>query len=1052
MKPIYVKMSAFGSYAGEEVVDFKEVNHGIFLITGDTGAGKTTIFDAITYALYDQTSGGKRDGEMMRSQFAREDIRTYVELKFTYQEEIYTIQRSPKQERISKRRNKDGELTKTIDPPAVELIMPDGMPYRGKVKETNQKIIDIIGLDVNQFTQIAMIAQGDFLKLLHAPSKERKEIFAKIFNTRIYWRIEEELKYRSKQIYGWLEDNRKDILREVDNLRCIEGSTLEQQWAETPHFLESGNVVLIRMMEQIIEEARMKEKELLSLIRENQNEVSKVTLELQQAEGMNQLFDSLERAKTLQEELKQREVEMNSLKIRLDFARKAQMIEAKEKAFLDKQKEWEAGKRRLEEVKEWMNQNQPILAELLRTSEEAELLYKNQSPELGTKINKINEFLPKFVEYETKCKEYDTLTNNHALVHKEQEDILEEIRKAIVQQNSLQEELQILKPSSEKLAILLLAVEKLSDHKENLEKLLVDIQELVKLKSTYLQKESMVKCAQENAFEQTKNYERLYRRFIEGQAVLLAQELKEGCPCPVCGSTAHPQKAVELDTTITQKELEQAKITKEAADQELLKSLEAFHKELQSYESRKTLAEHEGRRLLTPDFEAETVTEEDVQCAIKECMSRLLEETAKKQQAMADKEKLQQNEELLLNLGKKLEAFTLKKESVDLTLKELEKNLAAADRELKLLKSSLIYDSLSAAQEELSAAKDLLATLETLKEDAGKKHQVLLEQMNNAKGKSNTEEENLTRIQGELITRKEAFDQELTLGGFSTIEDYHASLLSVSVMKEMDQTLQGYDRALIENENSLKLYCEQTAGKEKSDTSLLVANKLRLADTGLQLDEANKQIYGIRSGNERILVNTMKLYEIRHKTKEEYAVISRLEATATGKVGPKRLNFQTYIQRRYFNSILREANKRLYIMSNGQFILKCRDVEELSNQGEVGLDLDVYSMVNDQIRDVKTLSGGESFMAALAMALGMADIIQNCAGSIHINTMFIDEGFGSLSDETRMQAINVLSELSEGKRLVGIISHVSELKAVIGTKLIVTKTDKGSKVRWDIGD
>ncbi|MDF2486865.1 MAG: hypothetical protein K0R46_3033, partial [Herbinix sp.] len=141
-----------------------------------------------------------------------------------------------------------------------------------------------------------------------------------------------------------------------------------------------------------------------------------------------------------------------------------------------------------------------------------------------------------------------------------------------------------------------------------------------------------------------------------------------------------------------------------------------------------------------------------------------------------------------------------------------------------------------------------------------------------------------------------------------------------------------------------------------------------------------------------------------------------------------------------------------YTMSNGQFILKCRGVEDLSNQGEVGLDLDVYSMVNDQIRDVKTLSGGESFMAALAMALGMADIIQNSAGSIHIDTMFIDEGFGSLSDETRTQAINVLNELSEGKRLVGIISHVSELKAQIGTKLLVTKTDKGSKARWDIGD
>ena len=196
----------------------------------------------------------------------------------------------------------------------------------------------------------------------------------------------------------------------------------------------------------------------------------------------------------------------------------------------------------------------------------------------------------------------------------------------------------------------------------------------------------------------------------------------------------------------------------------------------------------------------------------------------------------------------------------------------------------------------------------------------------------------------------------------------------------------------------------------------------------------------------------IRLQNDRKTAREEYRIINRLDATANGKLNRRHMNFQTYIQRRYFNSILNEANKRLFTMSNGQFILKCRDVDELSGQGEVGLDLDVYSMVNDQTRDVKTLSGGESFMAALAMALGMADIIQNTAGSIHIDTMFIDEGFGSLSDETRMLAIKILNELSEGKRLVGIISHVTELKAQIGTKLVITKGEKGSKAKWEIGE
>jgi exonuclease SbcC len=1052
MKPIYVKMSAFGSYAGEETVDFTDVDHGIFLITGDTGAGKTTIFDAITYALYDKTSGGKRDGEMMRSQYANEDNRTYVELKFNYQDDIYTIIRSPRQERISKRKNKDGELTRTIDAPSVELIMPDGMPYRGKIKETNQRIVDIIGLDVDQFTQIAMIAQGDFLKLLHAPSKERKEIFAKIFNTRIYWRIEEELKNRSKQSFGKLEDNRKDILREMENVRCVENSDLEGQWAETPHFLESDPDLQITLIRQIIKEAEAREKEIMLLIKENQNALSKVTLELQQAEGINQLFAALENACKVQEALNNRAEEMNSVKNKLDTARKALIIEPKEKAFLDKQNEHEACIRRIEEIKEWIDRNKPVLEELLRNNEEAESNYKNKTPELGAKISKIKEFLPKFLEYEDKSGELVKLIKNRDLAQKKLEDILTEIGRATQRHKAITEEQLAIRVVAEELPLLSQTVEKLTERKSNLEKLGMDIKELEKLKDSYVQKMQEVKCAEENWQEKSKNYESCYRQFIEGQAVILAHELKEGCPCPVCGSTEHPQKAVFTELGVTQKDLEIAKNSKEEADQELLKKREELHRNQQSYESKKVLAEHEGKRVITRDFSVETATGEDIQIALLECNSSLNIETTKKEQASTAKEKFSHNEEELQKLNHDLEVYTAKRESADLILKELEINRAASEKEIHLLKGTLIYESSAIAQQELSAADEQLKSLETIKGDTTKKYQSLLEQMNTTRGKLKSEEENLGRISNESNDLREAFDQEILKQGFPDKAFYHASLISSETIKTLDDTLQEFTKSVIENDNSIKHYTEQTAGKEKVDTSYLEVKKAGLLEAGISLDHTNKQVYGIRTGDERILENTLRLFELRRKTREEYMIISRLEATAIGKVGPKRLNFQTYIQRRYFNSILREANKRLYIMSNGQFILKCRDVEDLSNQGEVGLDLDVYSMVNDQIRDVKTLSGGESFMAALAMALGMADIIQNCAGSIHIDTMFIDEGFGSLSDETRMQAINVLNELSEGKRLVGIISHVSELKAQIGTKLNVTKTDKGSKVRWDIGD
>ena len=396
MKPIYVKMSAFGSYAGEETVDFAEVNHGIFLITGDTGAGKTTIFDAITYALYDQTSGGKRDGEMMRSQFAAEEVRTYVELKFIYNGEIYRITRSPRQERISKRKNKEGEYTTTVDQPTVELIMPDGLPFYGKIKETNQKIVDIIGLDVNQFTQIAMIAQGEFLKLLLAPSKERKEIFAKIFNTRIYWRMEEELKNRAKAIYVKLEDNRKDIIRDLENIQYIQNSTYEAAWAVMPRFIESNPESQLALITQMIVEAKQKEEEIAKEIVDNQRDLNLVITELQQAEEVNKLFTALEQLQNRKAELSIRHNDMEAIRSKIASAKKAAVIEPKERAFLNKQKEHKEAILRIQNIKEGLENNNKVLEDRRQKNEATEAEYKKQSPLLAAKISKLNELLPKY--------------------------------------------------------------------------------------------------------------------------------------------------------------------------------------------------------------------------------------------------------------------------------------------------------------------------------------------------------------------------------------------------------------------------------------------------------------------------------------------------------------------------------------------------------------------------------------------------------------------------------------------------------------------------------
>jgi len=258
MKPIRVEMSAFGSYATLETVSFEAFNHGIFLVTGDTGAGKTTIFDAITYALYDETSGGKRDGNMMRSQYASEDTPTYVQFTFQYHGQIYTIKRNPRYIRASKKKNKQGDYILTEEMPSVELIMPDGRSFEGKLKETNKKITEIMGLDVNQFTQIAMIAQGEFLKLLHAPTKERKEIFSKIFDTKIYGRMQDELRNRAKALYIELDRSKNQCIQELDRVTCISGSAYEDQWLSEKRFSEVNMDHILVIIQSIIKEMKRK--------------------------------------------------------------------------------------------------------------------------------------------------------------------------------------------------------------------------------------------------------------------------------------------------------------------------------------------------------------------------------------------------------------------------------------------------------------------------------------------------------------------------------------------------------------------------------------------------------------------------------------------------------------------------------------------------------------------------------------------------------------------------------------------------------------------------
>jgi exonuclease SbcC len=989
---------------------------------------------------------------MMRSQYANEDTRTFVELKFIYNGETYQINRYPKQRRISKKKNKEGEYTTTVDSPNVELILPDGTPFRGKIKETNQKIIDIVGLDVNQFTQIAMIAQGDFLKLLHAPSKERKEIFTKIFNTRIYWRIEEELKARTKVMFGRLEDNRKDILREMDDVSCVEGSALSEQWAEMPHFMESDSTVLLEMVRQIIEEAKAKEDEINGALKSNREELDKVLADIRQAEDINKLFTSLENAENKKAELDSKKGERDAVKARIEIAKKAALVVPKETAFLARKKDQEECKHRLKEIKTWLDHYKEILEELKKIKEESETEYKKKNPELSSKINKINELLPKYELFEEKISARETLSRRKIKTQSTFDGIIDSIRRSKERQDKMNGEQEGLKLAADQIAILTQSVEKLTERKKALEGVLASIKTMKLYRTAYEKADKEYELSAKACKEKTHLYEEIYHQFIDGQAGILAATLSEGDPCPVCGSTSHPHKADTTKVSIGQKELQDAKNLMDAASILEHDKYASMQQAKQKYENEKNLVDYEGRKSISSTFQAEAITEEELRAVHSECHDQLVVEKEKKAKAEIAKKKHEDNDLELKKLIDALRTYEAEKEPAQKALRDVEISLAAADADIKSLKETLLYESKETAKAELSASSELIQGLEMSMSETTEKYQTLFNQTTEKQGNLKTEESSLSRYSEEMVKAEDAFLCEIATQGFADVDEYHLSLMTAKEIEEQQEFYQAYREEVIKNDENLKNYKDQTKDKSRVLTEEMKERQSMLERIKSELDEGSKTVYGIRSRNESVYGKVTKLSEIRQKTRDEYTLLRRLDDTANGKLSQCHMNFQTYIQRRYFNSILKEANKRLYTMSNGQFILKCREVEDLSGQGEVGLDLDVYSMVNDQTRDVKTLSGGESFMAALAMALGMADIIQNTAGSIHIDTMFIDEGFGSLSDETRMQAIKILNELSEGKRLVGIISHVTELKAQIGTKLVVTKGEKGSKVRWEIGE
>ena len=914
MRPLKLTISAFGSYADKTEIDFEKLGKsGLYLITGDTGAGKTTIFDAITYALYGEASGDNRDDpKMFRSQAASPSTPTEVSLEFEYSGKIYTVRRNPEYERPKAKG--DGMTKQTAK---AELICPD-KSVLSKPKEINQKINDILGIDRNQFAQIAMIAQGEFRKLLFAGTDERQKIFQKLFHTENYTELQKRLKDKKKEI----EDENKAIQSSIK--QYISGIESNDYYQMDVNKAKNGEISvgeIVELLNELIQSDNIKYDELTAIQKEVETKITDINSLLQKAEEYNKHQQALQYNTN---RLSQEQEKLSGL-----------------------QTELEKAKSREPEIDELIKKINVLESQLTKYDE----LDKKQKD-----ISELDKRIEKYAQQLTRCGELE-------------EDLKKEI-------SALKSEFELLKNCDLKKEKLESEKKEINDNISKISKLEKDMSDfsnternLEKAQKDYIQKRS----AKESKRELYAYHERAY---LDAQAGILAENLHEGQPCPVCGSLSHPCLAVKPENAPTKQELDKLKADMEKADNAVAKASETANS-LNTLidEKRKNISVNAKELFDEIDFDKipESLEEKNLDC--KEKLNKIETELKEIENNIQRKNKIEKQipdkeNELSAIADKKAELN--KKQLTDEATRKSEK-----DRVSELLEELGEFDSKSLAKNEIRRLSDI-------KKDISEK---------------------IKRAENNVIDCK--------------------------------NKISGYDSAIKENEKALKDKVEIDIETEKQHKN----------DLKKQTDELSAQIKSIYSrldSNKKILTNISEQIENSLETEKKLNYIKPLSDTANGGIsGKAKLSLETFIQQTYFDRILERANVRLLMMSDNQYEMKRRR-EARDNQSKSGLDIDVIDHHTNSERDVKTLSGGEAFKASLSLALGLSDEIQASAGGICLDTMFVDEGFGSLDEESLHQAMKALSTLSKSNKLIGIISHVSELKNQIDKQIIVTKEKDGS--------
>ena len=1065
MRPVKLTMQAFGSYGKRTVIDFEKTNQNLFLITGDTGAGKSTIFDAIVFALYGEASSGinKKDGTELQSQYVGPETEPFVELVFSEatgaEKKTYTVRRVPRHFRPLKR----GTGVKE-ESGSVSLIMPDDSEY--PQKETDRKLEEIVGLTKNQFMQVAMIAQGEFMELLRAKSDDKKVIFRKLFHTELYGKIVEELGRR-----------RKGKQQEMGQIRTI--CQTETAHVEVPADYEKAEELLIlkkrivssdrlsvvdlEEMLAILEDLCSTLKERCSAAGKEYREANRLYLEKRDActAGLQLLrrFQELEQAEQELEECKAQEKEIRETADQIRMISDAYEIQAVYERYMDAEKTVKAAERSLAEQEEALPGLSKMYEETKKQTEETNALLHKEIEN----YTKVSEKAERAMNVFQEIRKAEQAISSASSAARQAENIASEARQNV---SRLEENEQKWRSQAETLGQAGLLLERWQGEMNRMAEMEADLFSIRTLAlEMNKQKQAADKARQEYAdasriYEQkNKEYENSRRIFLNAQAGFIAKEqLRPGQPCPVCGSLHHPRPC-QLDE-------DHQNLSRD--------ELDVLGEEVNSLRSRQEDTASASRSAAALFQEKENTLTGEM-----EKLQRKLAENVPEGAEIPEKLTIGQAEKILLerkqSLSQKEKGL---KEDVE-TLKRLQSRLQGIETE----KSELRTAAETAAQK-LTEAKALFASCQARRDslDASREYETEAEAkmaLAEAKERKSHAEQSSSRAEAAGQKAKSDLENAQTL-----IRRYRTELPGQE--KERGERKKAYERAMQEKALTESQWKEQTETRERTETARLqeiidAYNRKKAAaesrrdsakkETGrkkqpvpeeleaardqakARLDEAQKaqdREKGYYRADTGVYQALKPVMEERKKVMDEHRRLDELYNLLAGNVTGSRMDIETFVQRYYLERILYAANRRFQDMTGGQFELRMFDIEKAGKGKNRGLDLMVYSTVTGKEREVRTLSGGESFMAALSLALGMADQIRAGSASVNLDVMFIDEGFGSLDEHSRDKAVRVLQNMAGDSMMIGIISHVSELKQEIEDQLVVQKDEEGSHVRWQI--